>query len=367
MSLPISTYRRRNLIWLTLGLTALGIQALGASRPDLIEQFYSRRIFPLIRSFIDYLLGWLPIPLLYLFIPMLFGWLVWNVYRGLSRSGSWESKALDGLIGLSGFLGGALFLFYFLWGWNYQREPLESQLELHPLEPLTEEELWTSLQEETIELLRLREGLYLEPEDSVKGQKMMPAELEVKLRRSLYHWLTEHDYPAPGRVRGKQVYPKGIMLRFGSSGLYFPFTGEGHLDAGLHPLQIPYVMAHEMGHGMGFGDEGTCNFLAYVSCRNAKDPFIQYAGQLTYWRTLAVNYKRYQPETYQAFRESLPAGLIQDLDAINRNNARYPDFFPQVRNAAYNAYLKSQGISEGMKNYNRVLMLVKAWKASKRS
>ncbi len=27
----------------------------------------------------------------------------------------------------------------------------------------------------------------------------------------------------------------------------------------------------------------------------------------------------------------------------------------------------AQGISEGMKNYNRVLMLVKAWKASKRS
>jgi hypothetical protein len=367
MSLYISPFRRRNLLWIALGLLALGIQYLGAARPDWIEQWYSRRLFPIIRSLIDYLFAWLPFPLLNLFVVVTLVLLGWNLYRWLSRPGGWWEKSVDGLLGLLGFAGGALFLFYFLWGWNYQRVPLEVQLELQPLEPLSEEELWQGLQEETVELLRLREGLYLSPEDSVPTEKLMPAQLERSLRNSLYHWLAEQDYPVPGRVRGKLVFPKGILLRFSSSGLYFPFTGEGHVDAGLHPLEVPYVMAHEMGHGMGFGDEGTCNFLAYVTCRGAKNAYVQYAGQLTYWRTLAVQVKRHQPEKYQAFREALPPGLVKDLNAINQNQARYPDLLPEFRDKAYNTYLRSQGISEGMKNYNRVLMLVNAWKASKRS
>ncbi|MCB0582976.1 MAG: DUF3810 family protein, partial [Phaeodactylibacter sp.] len=72
-------------------------------------------------------------------------------------------------------------------------------------------------------------------------------------------------------------------------GLYFPFTGEGHIDAGLHPLQKPYVMAHELAHGYGFGDEGTCNFLGYLACIGSDDPVIAYIGHLNYWRTLAAD------------------------------------------------------------------------------
>ncbi|MCB0572734.1 MAG: DUF3810 family protein, partial [Phaeodactylibacter sp.] len=218
---------------------------------------------------------------------------------------------------------------------------------------------------ETEQIKRLRNlipGADTEPIS--KG--MLPAGMEGLLRNELEQLLGSHGFSTTGRVRGMYVYPKGVFMRFGSSGLYFPWTGEGHVDAGLHPLQKPLVLAHELSHGYGFGDEGSCNFLAYLSTIQSDDPVVAYAGHLSYWRTLAANYRHYEPEKYREFRESLPLGIQADLDAINEVLLRYPDFFPHFRYAAYEAYLRAQGIEEGMLNYDRVIMLAHAWRKSQR-
>ena len=54
--------------------------------------------------------------------------------------------------------------------------------------------------------------------------------------------------------------------------------------------------------------------------------------------------------------------MIADLEAINANNAAYPDIMPRFRDAAYDSYLKAQGIAEGMQNYGKVVLLVEAWR-----
>ena len=103
--------------------------------------------------------------------------------------------------------------------------------------------------------------------------------------------------------------------------------------------------------------------MAYLACTQSENPFLQYVGQLSYWRYLASNYRRYKKEDYSDFyKKNVPEGVKNDLHAIYAEMDKYPEIFPQIRDAAYNTYLKAQGISEGMKNYSRILMLVKAWK-----
>ena len=198
--------------------------------------------------------------------------------------------------------------------------------------------------------------------DSALNRANLPEKLEKQLRGQLESWLEKHDFPTIGRARVKRIFPKGIFLRFSSSGLYFPYTGEGQFDAGLHPLQWPFVTMHEMSHAYGFGDEGTCNFLAYLAGTTSKDPVVAYAAHLAFYRTLATNYLRYEPEAYREFRANLPMGIQSDLNAINQNLQAYPDIMPRLRYVAYDTYLRAQGIPEGMQNYNRVIMLVKAWR-----
>ena len=120
-------------------------------------------------------------------------------------------------------------------------------------------------------------------------------------------------------------------------------------------------MAHEMGHGLGFGDEGTCNFLAYLTTTYSENPYIRYAGHLSYWRLLAVHYRKLRPMDFERIWFMLPQKTRDDIKAIYATLDKYPDIFPYFRNRMYNAYLKSQGIPEGIQNYNRVLMLAHAW------
>jgi hypothetical protein len=351
---------RRKLGWAAAGLLAAGLRAWAGFHPGVVEHYYSRGLFLGIRWLIDYLFSWIPVPLIYLFFIVLAS-AFFRYFRRLYRH-SLPLKQKAGDLGLStlSFLGGVVFAFLFLWGFNYSREPIENQMNL-TLSPLTLDVLESELELETTRLTALRVEIP-GATDSALTTAFLPEHMETQLRKNLEGWLAAHHFPTVGRVRARQLFPRGIFLRFSSSGLYFPWTGEGHVDAGVHPLLKPSVMTHEMAHGYGFGDEGTCNFLAYLSCRQSETPIIAYAGHLSYWRTLAANYLRYKPEEYRAFRQTLPPGIQADLDAINENLASYPDIMPRLRHYAYDTYLKTQGIKEGMLNYNRVLMLVHAWR-----
>ncbi|MEN0004056.1 MAG: DUF3810 domain-containing protein [Bacteroidota bacterium] len=357
-------FTRTRIIWITLGVAALVIRQLLVQTPELVEQYYSRGLFQGIRWFIDYVLAWLPIPLIYIFWLIVIAWFFWQA-RGLYLAEkSILNKALTFVISTLAFISGVVFFFLILWGYNYIRQPIEQQLEI-TTSPLTTNELQKELELETLALLKLRPQIDT-PTDSAFTERNLPDRLEPKVRLLLESWLDNYGFPTTGRVRGRLLYPKGVFLHFSSLGLYFPLTGEGHIDAGIHPVQLPHVMAHEMSHGYGFGDEGTCNFLAYVSCIQSDNPAIAYAGHLGYWRTVASNFRRADPEAYRVFFKELPESIKADLYAIRDNYMLYPDWMPRLRNNAYEVYLKSQGIKEGMKNYSRVLMLVKAWRATKK-
>lgn len=351
--------KNKHLAWIALGVLALVIRWLAG--PQLIEQWYSRGLFLGIRWLIDYLLAsWIPFCLLYLFFAGLFFWAYLKWKKTSFRQLSWQQWIIGGAVRLLAFVGALLFFFFFLWGYNYGRVPVEDQLGLE-LEPVSAEELRSMMEEEAASLTHWRE-LIPGATDSALTRKHLPAQLERRLRADLENWLADFDFPTLGRARVKRIFPKGIFMRFSSSGLYFPYSGEGQVDAGLSPLQWPYVMMHEMSHAYGFGDEGTCNFLAYLGGIRSTDPMIAYAAHMALYRTLATNYLRFEPEAYQTFRAQLPVGIQSDLNAINQNLLEYPDIMPRLRYAAYDTYLKAQGITEGMQNYNRVIMLVKAWR-----
>ncbi len=343
--------------WIGLGLISLIIRYL--SPKEWIESIYSRGLFTWIRRAIDYGIGWFPIPLFYVFYAVLITWLIVKIFKtNRKRFFTWKGL-LNGFFSLAAFSGGALFFFFFLWGFNYGRVPLTHQLQLKPM-PIGLEDLKSELEKVTAKVLVTRKLLDEIGEEALK-ESLLPQKLESHCRTAVKATLTQLNYPTKGRVRGRILPTKGILLRFSSSGVYWPFVGEGNIDGGLHPLQQPFTLCHELSHGYGITNEGVCNFLAYLACQQADDPYIKYSGLLSYWRYIAIAYQRFAREEYWAFRATLPKGFQADLDAINKNLDKYPDIFPNLRYFAYDTYLKSQGIVEGMKSYSTIIMLVQAW------
>ncbi len=330
-----------------------------------IEARFSRGFFPLFRTAWDHSLGLLPFPLFYLF------WA--GVIVGLVREG-WRFRQLRksfpnggrryavSAVGYRFFSLLLILLLSFLWSWgfNYGRVPVEERMNFPVYEP---------------GLGELRQRVYSTAEDLSRSRAAItadtqaleaarfPVDLEGGVRTLVAAALVRHGYPAPGRPRGWALWPKGILMRLGTAGVYWPWAAQGNYDAGLHPLQQPAVLAHELAHAYGFGDEGTCSFWAWLAAAEASDPLLRYTLELAYWRQIAGLLRYADPEGYLRWRqENLDPGIRNDLEAIYANGALYEDIAPALRDATYTAYLKAQGIHEGLLNYGRVVRLVEGYR-----
>ncbi|MCC7464951.1 MAG: DUF3810 family protein, partial [Saprospiraceae bacterium] len=260
------------------------------------------------------------------------------------------------------FSGVVIGCFFWLWGFNYARTPLHEQLNFHPV-PLDSSQLWTALNRETRMLGQLRCQLAGVDTMPLEDRNLWPSFAEDTVRLAVQTWLHKQGFPADSRVRTRMIQPQGTLFSFGASGIYWPWAGEGNLESGMHPLRILPAMAHEMGHAYGFGDEGVCNFIAYVSLADHSNTYMAYCARLDYWGDLARACRRQNPETFRnEFLPKIPEGILADEAAIRKQHAKYQELAPELRYQVYDSYLKAQGIESGMLNYNEVLMLVEAWK-----
>ena len=365
MAISTPRFTKHQQFWIRLGSVALLIRILFVWRPDWCEQWYARGLYPWIRQVFDHTLGYLPFPSIYLLVAGLLFWLGKVVWRSIRR---WQAKragqtlppfsfwksALTGIMGL-------LFWFLILWGYNYARQPVAQQLDLEVPEYLDYDAIWAEAQYIKAKTIQARAAI---PQQDTHALTQMhyPDDLETTMRRSLKKVLARYGYDTSTQVRGRFL-PAGTLLGFNSSGVYMPFTGEGHVDGGIHTISQPFTMAHELAHGYGFGDEAVCNFWGYLACLETDHPAIQYSGYLMYWRYVYGALMEFMTEeAYQAERATISKGMYYDLEAIYAVLDVYPPFIPFLQPMVYDVYLKVQGIEEGIQSYDRMVMLVASWR-----
>ncbi len=323
------------------------------------EVVYTQGIYTLLRLVWDYTIGWLPFPVLYVFVPGLIVWGIRKMRRRQKTSLPWYVRLRRILLNVLGGIGVILFMFYFSWGFNYPRVSLENHISME-VDSLTADELREEFALATEALLRADSSLG--QRETAISQAQLPEHLEAHLRDTERKWLQTQGLVAPGRPRGRRLFPQGMLMQLGASGIYIPFVGEGHIDAALPPAMQPFTMAHELGHAFGFGDEGTCNFLGWITCISSDNPSVRYAGHLAYWRQVTNRLAFIDREYVIAEIATLPPGIQSDLAAIKAVRERYPGFFPKLSTAIYNEYLQTQGIEEGILSYARVIHLARAWR-----
>src|SRR5690606_23696764 len=149
-----------------------------------------------------------------------------------------------------------------LWGFNYRQIPLTERLGMS-LGTVSEADI-------SEEYLRASEYL-------IKAANQLPGSLltdetisdhlirDSDLRELVENALRTLGLPAKGRVRRRQVWPAGTLLRVRTTGIYIPQSLEGHIDKGLLAVEKPFTPAHGMAHGYGVTDEGACNFIAWLA------------------------------------------------------------------------------------------------------
>jgi hypothetical protein len=336
--------------WIFAGIISLLINLFFSKFPSITEAIYSNFIFQGIRYLYDYTLGFIPFPMVY----VLFCGLIFLILRHLKYlfAKSYIFSISKTLFKTASIFGFVIASFYVLWGFNYARIPFQEKQSLNVIE-VDSNYVISAL----LHCKNKIESTYPE----IDYQEINYAELEKEVRANLQKSLKRMGYLAGSKVRGRLLKPKGTLLRISTAGVYIPFVAEGHIDGGLHPSQWPFTLAHEMSHAYGFGDEGTCNFIALIACAESENKFIQYSGWMGYFRYLAANYRRINNTEYLKLRASIDPLVIADINAVNANLDKYPDIMPDLRDFIYGSYLKSQGVQGGLQSYSNIIKMMAAW------
>lgn len=348
-----------SLAFLLAAVTTVFLSRMFGRDSQIVEQYYYRGLFQVFRTVYDYTLGFLPIPMMYLFVAVICYILYKLISKLVSRQVSWKARLSGSGHLLLRTICALIILFYWCWGFNYNRQSIESYLNLDSTE-LDSTELRGLYDQTHRKLISLRSQFSLD--EKIADIQEYPTEYENQCRKSLTKALDKLNYPTHGRVRIRRLSPQGSLLRISTAGVYWPFVFEGHIDPGLHPMTWAFTMSHEMGHGYGFTDEGTCNFLGWLACTTHEDPFIQYSGWIGYYRYLLTNLRRtVSREEYQTIYQSMDDLIKHDLSEIRRYAMRYPDIMPDIRDVFYDNYLKTHGVQGGLINYSKIIKLVYAW------
>lgn len=327
---------------------------LKSSTPAFIEKYYSRKLFVIIRAFFDHTFGKLPFPSIYLFAALLLLLFTQWILHFFREKPHPLKKRIRVMLSFLAFM---VCLFFLLWGFNYGRQSLSSSLHLD-LHPLSAEQLRTEAEQTAGRLLEIREKI--QKDTMSLPEIIFVNKLEENCQKALGQTLTELHYPVSS-VRGR-LLPEDVFLVFDVGGMYLPFVGEANIDDAVYYSKKPFYMIHEMAHGNGFTEEADCNFLAYLSCLSSSNLSLRYSGDLNYLLYLLGEWRQQDSTACDAFLDAMPTLLHKDILELQQYERRHSFRTGVAGDVINNFYLKFLGIKEGTLNYNKMVLMIYAWK-----
>lgn len=204
----------------------------------------------------------------YLLVIAVLIYYLFGIFRKKQRS----SALLKLLILLNVFY----FLYQIFWGMLYFQTPLSEQLT--PQQPSTEELKKTA----TLYLRKASETRKLVQEDQngvFRINSLSSLKSEIMERQSVLPDIAGHKTAIPIDAFKPSFY-KSMISYTGIYGYYNPFTAEAQYNRQLPASQLPFTLAHESAHQMGFAREQEANFIGYLIGRSSQNPDLKYSTEL---------------------------------------------------------------------------------------
>jgi hypothetical protein len=250
------------------------------------------------------------------------------------------------------FQSGALIysFFYISWGFNYFRPKIENRIGW--IKPAPDESFFRQILDSIIVKTNKSYSTI-----ASSDYKAVDSLVERSYRKNSE--LLKIDYPNGSR-RPKTMILSSLFAKSGVSGYFGPFFNEIHLNKYLLPMEYPFVLAHEKAHQFGITDESEANFAAFVICTTSGDRRLEYSANmqlLLYFLSDA-----HQLKDRSAYVNRIDSLVIKDIQIQRKHWKELENkTLDKVQTAANNAYLKTNKIEEGIKNYNKVVSLVITW------
>lgn len=251
------------------------------------------------------------------------------------------------------------FIYQIFWGMLYFQTPIISKL---PKIDIT---------------LEKRKTLALDYLEKAKATRRLVEEdkngvFMIKDLKSIEREILQQQKSLPGFITDKQAYKinsfkpsllEDIMSFTGILGYYNPFTSEAQYNAQLPSSYLPFTLAHESSHQLGFAREQEANFIGYLIGVNSTNAELKYSTQYFTLKSL-LNSIVYEDEKFvknilDKYSEEMKRDRLNEKKFISEHQGLLNDFFGFTNNL----FLKSNQ-QEGSVTYSYFIDLLVRYKSN---
>ncbi len=347
--------KTKRILTLLLPIQIIIIQIV-KHHPDFIEHIYSLGIYPFISRLFRYIFGRIPFSIGDIFYLLILIMTIRSVVIFIKQKPRnytlflWNTGTAVSLI---------YFLFYFLWGLNYFREPVEKYMRLSKNE----------YSEKAVEDLtnRLLFNLILTHRQLVKNDTLKVT-LTTSKKEILKHTqngyfnlkkqFPQFDYRPVSLKKSLFSLPLTYM---GFSGYFNPFSGEAQVDHLVPKVSLPMISSHEVAHQLGIASESEANFIGFLAAIKNDNPSFRYSAFLMAYRYALYDLSKSDRTIAENFIKRTPKGILKNIEETNRFWKKYQNFSEKYFKIFYDNYLKANKQEHGIKSYSKMTNLLVAY------
>jgi hypothetical protein len=112
---------------------------------------------------------------------------------------------------------------------------------------------------------------------------------------------------------------KNVMSFTGILGYYNPFTSEAQYNPELPATYLPFTLAHESSHQLGFARENEANFIGYLIGKNSQNKALKYSTDLFALKSLLA----YINVSDSIFRKKIIANYSPKMRLDRQNDLNF--------------------------------------------
>lgn len=321
--------------------------------PNFVERYYSNGFYFYYAQLMRYFFGWIPFSVGDLFYTFFAIGILYLFYLFL------KSKPLNFrnlFYNILSIISIGYFLFYFNWGLNYLRQPLNKQLGFEKLNYTA-----TDLEELTLQLIEKvnKAQLSITKNDSIVVKNPASRKSIRNSAVEAYSKLNDKELiKATNQLQAKHSMYSLPLTYMGFAGYLNPFTNEAQINALIPKNSYASTVCHELAHQIGIGPESEANFMGYLAAIKSGNPYLNYSGNLMALRYCLNEVYKTNPTLFEKLIAQLNFGVQTDLREIQAFWESYQNWSEKYFKSFYNLFLKANKQPQGILSYNNVVALV---------
>lgn len=328
--------------------------------PGWVEKNYTYGIYPLISKILRLLFGWIPLSigdLFYAFLGLVILFRTYRFFRLLFQK-KLNRKYFIGAMQELIFLFLLVYvLFNVLWGLNYNRKGVASQLGLN-VQNYSVSDLDTLCRS-----LQVKLNYYAAEVDTLNREEQLRKRKNLFAEAKATFLVAEKRYSFLAyRIQSMKPSLVGFLGRYiGFQGYYNPFSGEGQIKTSIPLFMQPFVVCHEIAHQVGYAKENEANFAGYLACRESASVDFRYSVYYDLYQYAIREMALMDTSKARAIDSSIHPLVKRDRREFARYLRKLQNRVAPVMLKMYDRYLRMNNQPKGYRTYNEVVTWLVAY------